>query len=282
MINWDDLRFFAELARRGSLSETARRLGTDHSTVARRIAALEQALDLRLFDRLPRGYGLTAEGEQLLERAGAVEEAIFAVQRLAGSNGAVAGRVRISAPPAFASLWLTPRLAPLRQRHSDLVIDIAGATEAASLVRREADLALRLSRPTDGSLVTRKLGDLHFGLYGARAYLAATREEAHVFLSYNEELDDVPQQRWLARVASGRPFVLLTNDLVSIIAGVRAGIGLAAIPHAFIENDPDLVCIAEGPEATRELWLVLHHDLRRAHRVRVVMDHLVAITATLR
>src|ERR1700733_6980994 len=105
MLDWDNLRFFAELARSGSLSEAARRLRTDHSTVARRIATLEQALGLKLFDRMPRGYALTAEGEQVAERVGAVETAVFAVERLSGGD-MVEGRVKISAPPAFASLWL--------------------------------------------------------------------------------------------------------------------------------------------------------------------------------
>jgi DNA-binding transcriptional LysR family regulator len=175
-----------------------------------------------------------------------------------------------------------PRLAELRRRHPGLVLDIAGEAEAVNLVRREADLALRLARPADSTLIARKLGMLRYGLYGSRAYLAATPEADRVFLAYDEELEDVPQQRWLRRVAGGRPVALVSNDLVSIISGVRAGMGLAAIPHILVENDGDLISIAEDPAATRELWLVLHPDLRRSHRVRLVMDHLIAITQSLR
>jgi DNA-binding transcriptional LysR family regulator len=270
------------IKRQGSLSAAARRSRADHSTVARRIDNLEQALGLKLFDRLPRGYVLTAEGERVAERVAALEEAIFSIQRLGGSEAAVEGRVRISAPPAFASQWLVPRMAALRRRHPDLVLDIAGDTAAASLARREADLALRLSRPEDNGLVARKLGDLRYGLYGARRFVDAAAEKDYVFLAYDKELDDTPQQRWLMGVAAGRPIALLTNDLASLISAARAGMGLAALPHVLAEDEPDLVCIAEGREATRELWLVLHPDLGRAARVRVVMDHLVDITKSLR
>jgi DNA-binding transcriptional LysR family regulator len=282
MMAWDDLRFFTELARRGSLSEAARRLGADHSTVARRVTSLERTLGLKLFDRLPRGWALTVEGEGLAVRAEAVEAAIFALQRQADAGGAIEGRVRVSAPPALASLWLTPRLAPLRRRHPGLVVELSGTKGAASLIRREADLAVRLSRPTEGDLVARKLGDLRFGLYGARAYLDGTPKADRAIIAYDRDMDGAPQQRWLRKMAEGRPVALLTNDLVAMMSGVRAGMGLGALPHILVEEDGDLVCVADGPEATREIWLLLHDDLRRSARVRVVMDHLVAITEPLR
>jgi DNA-binding transcriptional LysR family regulator len=281
-MDWDDLRFFAELTRQGSLSATARRLRTDHSTVARRVDNLERALGLKLFDRLPRGYVLTAEGERIAARIAHLEDAVHSIERLGGGEAAIEGRVRISAPPAFASQWLVPRLADLYRRHPGLVLDVAGATEAASLARREADLALRLSRPSDGALIARRLGDLRYGLYASRRYLAETAPADHVFLGYDDELDQSPQQIWLRSMAAGRPIIFLTNDLVSLLSGVRAGIGLAALPHIFVEHESELVCIAEGREADREIWLLVHPDLSRSARVRAVMDHLVTITKPLR
>lgn len=281
-MDWDDFRFFAELVRQGNLSATARRLRTDHSTVARRVDSLERALKIKLFDRLPRGYVLTVEGERIAERVGTLEEAVFSIQRLEGGEAAIEGRVRISAPPAFASLWLVPRLAKLRRDHPGLVLDIIGATAAASLARREADIALRLSRPEDSALTTRSLGLLRYGIYGARSYVDEVLEEDRVFLAYNEELDGSPQQRWLRKYKQGRPLVMYANDLVSLISAARAGLGLAAVPHALVEGEKELICVAEGDEATRELWLVYHPDIGRSARVRIVIDQLVAITRALR
>lgn len=282
MLNWDDFRFFIELARCGSLSETARRLRTDHSTVGRRITSLESSLDLKLFDRLPRGYVLTTEGERLLERTPALEDAVVSIARLAGGNESFEGRVRISAPPAFASHWLVPRLKPLRMAHPGLVLNVVGETSEASLARREADLAIRLTRPEGGVLIARKLGELRYGLYGTRAYVETTPDEARVFLGYDEELQGSPQQRWIEAIAAGRPFGMLTNDLASLLAGTRAGLGLAALPHVIAEDYPELCCLGDGKAATRELWLVVHPDLRRSARVRIVMDFLAGITDTLR
>ncbi|UJX44477.1 LysR family transcriptional regulator [Xanthobacter sp. YC-JY1] len=281
MLNWDDLRFFVELARSGSLSKAARHLDADHSTVARRIAALEEALALKLFDRLPRGYALTEDGEQLLDRANLVEQAVHGVQRFAsGAAPGIAGRVRISAPPALASHWLVPRLVPLLARHPGLKVDVSGTPAAARLSRNEADLALRLSRPQEKGLVARRLGDLAYGLYGARAYVEATPEPRRVYLGYDEELARSPQQIWLETVAQGRPIVFQSNDLSSLISAVRTGIGLAALPHVLARQD-DLTCVMEG-EVTRELWLVVHPDLKRAARVRAVMNHIIEVCRELK
>lgn len=282
MFDWDDLRFFSELAHRGSLSGASRRLRTEHSTVARRIAGLEASLGLKLFDRLPRGYALTAEGERLLERLAPLEEAIASVERLSSGAEAVEGVVRVSAPPTFASHWLVPRLAALRARHPGIVLDVIGAVGAANLARGEAELALRLSKPAGGGLIVRRLGALRFGLYGARTYLAKHREPQWRFLGYDDELASSPQQRWVARVAGARPFVLKTNDLASLLSGVRAGLGLAALPHVIAQDERELTCVAESDEATRELWLVVHPDVRRSTRVRAVMDFLVELAAPLR
>lgn len=281
-MDWDDFRFFAELVRHGNLSATARRLRADHSTVSRRIDSLERALKIKLFDRLPRGYVLTAEGERIAKRVSALEQAVFSIQRLEGGEAAIEGRVRISAPPAFASLWLVPRLAKLRRDHPGLVLNIIGATTAASLVRREADIAMRLLKPEHSALKTRSLGRLRYGIYGARTYLNIVAEEDRVFLAYDEELDASPQQRWLRKVSGGRPIVILANDLVSMISAVRAGMGLAALPHVLVEGEKKLRCVAESEEATRELSLVYHPDIGRSARIRVVIDHLVAITRPLR
>src|SRR5210317_1395216 len=71
-MDWDDLRFFLAVASAGSLSAAARALNVNTTTVLRRIANLEQALDARLFERLRSGYELTPDGTRLLETLGPV------------------------------------------------------------------------------------------------------------------------------------------------------------------------------------------------------------------
>ena len=279
-MDWDDLRFFAELARTGSLSAAARALRVDHSTVARRVASLEEALGIRLFDRLPRGYVLTPEGEPLREQVERLEEDVFALQRMVRGRGpALSGTVRVSAPPAFASLFLAPRLGLLRERHPEIELELSGSNISVSLTRREADVALRLARPEGSSLVTRKAATSAYGFFASRAHMAERHTDTMGHLGFDESLEDVPQQTWLRDHARGRPLVFRANDLVSLLSATRAGLGVAVLPYFATGNDPDLVCLEREGVPGRDIWLVVHEDVRRSPRVRAVMDVLIEIMA---
>lgn len=279
VLQWDDVRHFLALARHGSLSGAARRLAVEHSTVARRVEALEHALGLRLFDRLPRGWTLTPEGEALAEQAGRMEDEALAFSRLALGVGALQGTVRISAPPVIASHFLVPRLLPRREAWPGITLDIVGESREANLARGEADLAVRLSRPSAGGLVARPLGQLGYGLYATPGY-AARPADAWQFLGYDDSLSQVPQQKWLDEVAAGRRFILRSNDLAALLQGARSGHGITALPHFLGAGDPALAPLAGGPCPTlRPIWLVMHPDVRRSPRVRTVADALLSVFA---
>lgn len=280
-LDWDDLRFFAELARSGSLSAAARHLRVEHSTVARRVASLEESLGVRLFDRLTRGWVLTGDGEQMAERVERLEADIFALGSFArGRNGALAGTVRISAPPGFLTHFLMPRLGPLRERHPGIELDLIGEMRLAHLARREADLALRLGRPEGASLVARKLSGFGYGLFGRRDYVENVPESEWTLLGLSDELDSNPPQLWLRRYAAGRPISVRSNDMSSLYNAVRAGLGVATLSLHMAPLAPELVCIAQGDEELRrELWLAVHSDVRRSPGVRAVMDAIVEIVA---
>lgn len=279
MFDWDDLRSFVALAHAGSLSGAARRLRVEHTTVARRIDALERDLGVRLFDRLPRAWRLTPEGERIAERAAAMETAALGVARAADAGEAPDQRLRLSAPPVLASAFVAPRLAELRRLRPDIRLDLVGEAAAVSLTRRDADLALRLSYPTEDDLVARRLGHMRFGLYAAPSAVAGRDEAEWDWCGYDDALAHVPQQQWLLRRNAGRALAFRSNDLASLHSAVAAGMGLAALPHFLVADDPHLVCLEEAPEATREVWLVMHPDLRRNPRLRAVADHLAAAFA---
>ncbi len=277
-MDWDDLRHFLALAGAGTLSGAARRLGVDHTTVARRVDALEAALGVRLVDRLARGWRLTPEGEVLAGNAGRVEDEILGLERRARGAASVAGTVRLSAPPVLLSRFVAPRLGTLRATHPSIELELIGEPRATSLGRREADIAMRLSRPEDGALVARRLARLAFGLYAAVSYAQRTPPAQRVFLGYDDSLGEVAQQRWLERLAAGRPLVIRANDLATIHEAARAGLGVAALPRFLADPDPALAELeTPEPPISREIWLLVHPDLRRSPRVRAVMDGLVAI-----
>jgi DNA-binding transcriptional LysR family regulator len=278
MTNWDDIRLFLELAREGSLSAAARRLKVDHSTVARRIAALERDLGLRLFDRLARGYALTEEGETLRGTAERMEAEAIALQRQASGRPALQGNVRITTSPMFASLFLAPRLVDFRHRHPDIRIVLSGDNRVVNLNRREADIAVRLAKPSEGGLIARRMGAVGFGLYASRRYLAGTKPKDYGFLGYDEALGHIEQQKWLEQQLRGRPVVFLCSDMATMYHAACAGMGVAVLPHFVGTTDPQLRRVpTETASADREIWLMVHPDLRRAPRIRVVMDYLVML-----
>jgi DNA-binding transcriptional LysR family regulator len=277
MLDWNDLRHFVVLAREGTLSAAARTLRVDHATVARRVAALEAATALKLVDRRARNYALTADGKRIAAAAAPMEEAAFAVERATrAADSLIRGEVAISAPPALANALVAPRLVHLKRDHPGIFVKLIGEKRSASLSRREADLALRLSRPTEPGLVSRKIGRFGFGLYGAPSYLKETPPHAFAFIAYDDSMKEAPQQQWLEAVANGREIVLRSSDLENQAAAARAGLGLAALPHFLADGDAGLErCKLQGKEVGRDVWLVVHRDLRRAPAVRAVMAFLV-------
>lgn len=276
---WDDIRYFLELARSGSLSAAARQLRVEHSTVARRVEALEASLGLRLFDRLPKAWSLTAEGESLVEHAGRLDDEAQAFSRAALGVASLQGTVRISAPPVLASHFLVPRLAGMRAQWRNIDIELIGESRDAQLARGEADLAIRMSRPSAPGLAARRIGQMRYGLYAAHAYTQQPEAE-WAFLGYDDSLRQVPQQQWLDRVAAGRRFLFRSNDLAALLNAARAGLGIAALPHFLAANDSGLCAVPAASEASiRELWLVMHPDVKRSPRVRLVADLLVALVS---
>ncbi|WP_224360291.1 LysR family transcriptional regulator [Hyalangium versicolor] len=275
MFDWEDLHHFAALAREGSLSAAARRLYVDHATVARRVSALETSLALKLVDRRPRSYVLTVDGERIAALAARMEEQAFTIGRAARAVQGLAGEVTISAPPTMSATLIAPRLRELRRLHPALHVRLLGEKRFASLSRREADIAVRLSRPAEKALVARKIGSFSFSLYASPGYLAEHSAETYEFIAYDEGLDDVPQQQWLKAIAGTRPIVLRMNDLEGQRAAARAGVGIAALPHFLGDGDSGLQRVdVESKPVSRDVWLVVHRDLRRAPPVRAVMAFL--------
>jgi DNA-binding transcriptional LysR family regulator len=271
---WDDIRFFVAVARTGSLSGAARQLRVEHSTVARRVGALESHIGVRLFDRLPRSWALTSEGEALLAPAERLEQEVLAFARAAAANTATQGTVRVSAPPAFASHFIVPLWAAQADRWPGIELDIVGELRSANLQRRDADIAIRFMRPTEPGLAARKLGELAFRLYAAPVWL--TRAEADWrFLGYSDPPGNVPHQQLLADMAGSRPFVLRSNDLTALHNACRGGLGLAMLPAFMARDDAALAEVpGEGRPVMREIWSVVHPDVRRSPRVRGVADAL--------
>jgi DNA-binding transcriptional LysR family regulator len=282
MFDWSDARYFLAIVRLRSLSAAARHLGVQQSTVGRRLAALEAALDARLFERTPDGYVATTAGDALLPHAERIEDEALAVERkVKGREGQAAGSVRVTAPQAFGFSFLVPLLAQLRHEQPDVVVELVADNLALNLSRREADLALRLGRPQQPQLVTRKLGRVADGLYVARSYLAAHRAlggddwSSCAYIDFDETYTQAHAAAWLRQRSGGARCALKVNGSPGILTAVRAAMGVGLLPCWLGDSDESLVRIRPGESYVSELWLVMHRDLRHAARIRVVADFFV-------
>ena len=174
MYDWNDLRYFLELSRQGKLVRAAARLHVDHTTVSRRITALEKQLDVRLFDKSPHGYQLTDAGLRLLPLAEQIETSSNQLyQEIAGKDARLGGTVRVATPEALGSQVIARHVAGFRHEHPDIEIELVAETRRMSLSKREADIAISFSRPESGRLIAWKLCDYRLRLYASRDYLAS-------------------------------------------------------------------------------------------------------------
>ena len=283
--NWDDLRYFLAVARTGTLSAAAEQLGTEHTTVARHIHALEDELNSRLFHKSNNGYGLTEAGERLVAGAEALESAYLFAQAAASSEGqTITGTVRIGAPDGFGSVFLAPRVRALTDRHPQLEIEIIPSARLFSLLKREAEIAIALSSPEHMRVVSRRLTDHRLYVYASRAYLKeaapiVAREDLrkHPFIGFVEELLFAPQLNYTDLIgADVEPRIRSTNVLTQLHATL-SGSGLCMLPAFVASGYPTLApVLPEQVSLTRSFHMHIHEDHRRAAHVREVAAFIVA------
>jgi DNA-binding transcriptional LysR family regulator len=282
MTNWEDLRHFVAVAQSGSLSGAARALKVDHATVSRRLAALEDRLQVRLVERLPRSCRLTAVGERVLEFATQMEDQAFAIERAArGEQAELSGRVTLSASPMLVEGVLAERLGDFRARYPQICLSLAAQRQLVSLGRREADLALRMSRPAELRSVARKLGRVEFALYASRDYPRLHDPEGWEFIVYDASVvESFPHGDWMQKATAGRGIACEVTSSIGQLVAARAGAGVASLPCFLGDAEEKLqrLPVTDAPFAfNEELWLVVHRDLTRAAPVRAVMDFVIEV-----
>ncbi len=278
-MNWDDLRYALALTKAGSLVRAAKALGVDHTTVARRIDALEAALGQRLFTRTTTGYVLTSEGERLVPELEAVERGASAIERRAhAADGAAFGTVRVTAGETFGIRYLAPRLARLGQRHPGLEIELVTGGAVLDLARREADVAVRFFKSKSSDLVVRRAGSVAHALYATKTYLSAHPLKkgdlrGHAILGAAPG-SGVVEAAWLDRIGVRASFV--SNMTAALLEAALADAGIAVLPRYLGDADRRLRRLARADEPEEPIWITVHRDLRQNQRVRVVLDFLVA------
>ncbi len=272
-MDWNALQLTLAIARAGTLAAASRRLSIDQTTVSRRLKTLEAGLGTALFSRVDGNLIPTEAGEQAIAAAEQMEAAAGSLEEsLSGSLQSCAGSVRLTAVPVLMNRLLIPNLAPLISQHPKLQLEMVAETGNLSLNRRETDLALRFARPQKDAGLCRRLADVPYALYGA----SGQSKQHNNLITYEETHAHLPQARWMARHAekhdSGQ---LRVNDAECAFAAVQSGLGQSLLPEMIASEDPALQRVTEGaPVLSREVWLLVHPEVRQLPRVQAVIEWL--------
>ncbi|SAL24800.1 LysR family transcriptional regulator [Caballeronia telluris] len=285
-LNWDDLRYFLEVARTQRASGAAKRLGVDSTTVARRVRALEDALGTLLFDKSRSGgFVLTAEGQRLLGYVDSIETTVqSATEQIANTGHALSGHVRVGSTEGFGCFFLAPQLARFQDAHPNITIDLLPVPHFVSLSKREADIAVTLERPEQGQYVYTKLCDYRLKLYATPGYLARHAPIAspddlrtHRFASYIDDLAFSYELLYLERAVPGAQSRWRSTSVIAQYFAALQGGALAILPCFMAAQDLRLVPVLPGEiEVTRAFYLSCREDLRKLKRITAVWDYLRA------
>lgn len=281
-VDWDAFQAFLAVARSGRISAAARRLDVQHTTVARRIAALEAELGVPLFYRTNTGYALTPHGRNAVAQAEAMEQAAMAAAaRAREGSGALSGLVRVALAPEFASHWLVPKLADFTASYPQIDLQILVGTRERDLSRGETELSIQAPRPRQRNLVAVRIATTTTGLYAARRLAPHGRWRVTnletlrglPLLTYTDAFHLLQEARWFQPVLEGGHVSLETNSTDVLIAAARAGLGVAVLPRFVARDQSELIAISEDV-AIHDVWLITHPESRRDPKVRATADFL--------
>jgi DNA-binding transcriptional LysR family regulator len=275
----DDLLVLLAVGRSGRYVTAADELGLNHTTISRRIAALEQSIGGRLLARAAGGWELTDLGRDALSAAEAVESALRSLAGPAGMR-TLEGVVRMSATDGFSAYIAAPAAAHVQLRHPKVTVEIVAATRRATQQRSGLDIEVVVGEPQVHRAEAARLGDYRLGLYGSRDYLAAngapsSRSELAdhplvYFIDSMLQVDDLDLARTFAPAM--RESVTSTNVFVHVEA-TRASAGLGLLPCFMADRHEDLIrVLPDDVGLLLTYWMVARTETLRRPEVAVLTD----------
>ena len=280
--NPDDLLILLAVSRSGKFTTAAQALGLNHTTVSRRIAALEKALGGRVLARAAGGWEVTELGAEAVLVAERIESAVGALGPSDGAPDPITGVVRMTATDGFSAYIAAPAVAKLRRDHPGLSVEIVTVTRRALQQRSGLDIEVVVGTPQVHRAEAIRLGEYRLGMYASRAYLAdngtpgtieeLTQHQLVYFVDSMLQVDDLDAPRRL--VPTMRDGLSSTNVFVHVEA-TRAGAGVGFLPCFMADRHADLVRLL--PSDFAELlpyWMVLRPDSMRRPAVAAVVQAL--------
>ncbi len=277
MQDLNDLIYIASVTQTGSLSAAARELHVNHATVFRRVAQIEMALGVRLFERGSGRYVATPAGEELAAAGAAIAKtAERSLLKVAGRDLRPSGVVRITTTDSLAMTLLNPVLALCRVRHPEISLHIGIDNHTLDLSKRDADIAVRPTLHPPEYLVGKCIAPLAFAVYGAVNYLANTTASAlseHQWVGLGDSQERHRSLLWLQKVIPLEQVGYRTDGFASVARACAEGLGLAVLPCFLADSLAPLRRIQEPiPDLASKLWVLTHPDLRKTVRIQTVFQ----------
>lgn len=266
--DWADLQLLAALVRAETLSGAARALGVDQTTVARRLARVEQGLGARLFDRIGGRLAPTPTLAAARDRlAATAETADQSLALLKNATAELRGVVRVTSVGTVLAAALAPALGDLSRAHPGIRVDLLADDQSLSFAQREADIAVRLGETASDTALVKSLGSLRFCL----CRIASANDADAPILRYGDDLAHVPEMLALRAARSDARVALASNRLDVLIAAARSTGGEVMLPEPLLRGLPEFRRVG-GVVAERPLRLLVHPERRRVPSVARVLD----------
>lgn len=275
-MNWDDMKLFLAVARSGSISGGAKLLEVQHSTVSRRLRAMEDKLGTRLIERKRSGYELTRAGEQIKQTALQMEREMLAVnETLLGKDANLVGSLRVSAINNMASSILMPIFASFSEKHPQVELHICVSNMDVSLAQREADIAIRLTNSPTDTLIGKRMLTVSSAIYGSREHLETVKHQGHEPRWIGVNCCQF-HKTWTKQSCHHQSHRFYSDDTLLTLAAIREGLGVSYLPCFMGDADPALRRYSDpDPQHDLGLWILLHPDLKRTARVLAFRDFMI-------
>lgn len=267
-LNWDDIRFFLAVCRTHSFVSAAHELKMTHSTVARRISALEASLQTQLFQRTEKGCQITSAGEALFPFAERLESTVINLEEsVSGKDNQLSGCIRIGTPDGIVNCFLASRLSKFQNDHPALEVELIPVPMYYSLSKREIDILITVKRPEAGKFIARKLTNYKLGLFAANNYLKNHQKiiksedlRGHRFVGYIDDLLFDNDLRFMEEFFPRVKPIFRTSTVIAQMNAVVAGAGIGVIPYFMAHAEKNLVPVLPDQSIERGYWLQFNPD----------------------
>lgn len=279
-MDWNSLKVFLAIARRGSLSGAANDLVVNHSTIFRRLNAFEEEIGGKLFERINSNYELTGLGYELLDLAHNIENSFDGIERhIVGKDFRPKGVVKITAPNNIAYRYLPRYISNFNVKYPEIEIELLVSNQEFNMSNRQADIAVRATSSPPEHLIGRQVTTLRWSVFAGKKYkdkfgLPNDMEELinHSLIGATGSLCRLPAFIWVDKHFANQ-VITRCDDLTAMSYFVESGQGLAFLPDD--QCRPELIKLFGVQEIKpSNLWLLTHPDLRNVERIKLVMTYL--------